>query len=645
MLATIVLPPGTDRVYVRDIPGLFADAIHPPIPENTPRVLSYLQKEATTKEQADQWCGFGNNFPISLTADDLDALNRGAWSALPPLELQPENSEGPTRLRTHLTEPEWEPYARAFAAARPESWRLIATWKNLVLDQLSMNREAQNEWRKQVAFNATSGNLNARPRTSQIPTPGLVGRRLEESFLTVPELTAYAAQFSLEVRVQREYTRKPVAADLLAELRGVPPDEPVIVHEAMGSFSGQSASRAREVVEELERVVARQEKGFFTVAEAARLLVDANPGLEVKDLIERMRTAMVGSAEARRRLVRGPDFMPAAEGDTFREYLDVVAIEEVDEWLARSLSVPYRLGPLVPHLSAFPSGKQLPTDVLYEVPLHDFLEPKTAWRGGRMALDEAIPLREAARLASKHASQEITEADFLRAGARGEIRIRAMVPRTVTMWPVRAGDSVITLKQGALREIPPQVCEALSITGTARWRELEAREPVEAMDGRVCRFVCWRLAPQEDDLVSSTGECVVMGLDVHALADAFAVPQSGTDRPAKALPSAQPLPAQSATASPAAPQSSPVFSMPRAALIDAHEHHWPTIRRDLQDASSNGLKAAKAGAREWVESLALEWARAKGKLTDSQPAASGGIDQAIRNMAATLPGKKHRIQG
>jgi len=61
--------------------------------------------------------------------------------------------------------------------------------------------------------------------------------------------------------------------------------------------------------------------------------------------------------------------------------------------------------------------------------------------------------------------------------------------------------------------------------------------------------------------------------------------------------------------------------MSRAGLVKAHIHHWPTIEADLKDAARNGLSVAKAGERSWSESKALEWARAKGKLTD-QPGAS-----------------------
>lgn len=56
----------------------------------------------------------------------------------------------------------------------------------------------------------------------------------------------------------------------------------------------------------------------------------------------------------------------------------------------------------------------------------------------------------------------------------------------------------------------------------------------------------------------------------------------------------------------------------RKGLLEAHGHEWPTLERDLRDAAVNGLaKAAKAGARGWLNSKALDWARSKGKLTST----------------------------
>ncbi|MEJ1164751.1 hypothetical protein V9K97_13675 [Variovorax sp. CCNWLW186] len=89
--------------------------------------------------------------------------------------------------------------------------------------------------------------------------------------------------------------------------------------------------------------------------------------------------------------------------------------------------------------------------------------------------------------------------------------------------------------------------------------------------------------------------------------------------------------------------SAPKFSMTKAALIKAHEHEWPSIRRDIQGASTNGLAEARAGARDWNEAVALDWARAKGKL-ESPAKAVNPLTLAINGMS-NLPASQHKIQG
>lgn len=85
------------------------------------------------------------------------------------------------------------------------------------------------------------------------------------------------------------------------------------------------------------------------------------------------------------------------------------------------------------------------------------------------------------------------------------------------------------------------------------------------------------------------------------------------------------------------------FNMSRSGLIKAHKHEWPTIERDLQDASENGLSAAKAGRRDWNDAAALCWARAKGKLEGTATPA-GELSSAFHRMSV-LPSRKHTIKG
>lgn len=58
-------------------------------------------------------------------------------------------------------------------------------------------------------------------------------------------------------------------------------------------------------------------------------------------------------------------------------------------------------------------------------------------------------------------------------------------------------------------------------------------------------------------------------------------------------------------------------TMKRAALVGEFEKVWPSIDRDLRDASENGLSdAAKSSERGWWRvDAALQWAKQRGKLS------------------------------
>lgn len=103
----------------------------------------------------------------------------------------------------------------------------------------------------------------------------------------------------------------------------------------------------------------------------------------------------------------------------------------------------------------------------YQLPMFPGLEPRTPWQGGRITDTDVLNLTEAARLASVHAGAEITPADFLRAGGRGEIPMRAINPRTVTMQPCREADSPLPMPANSIPTLPLDACKALANTGRA----------------------------------------------------------------------------------------------------------------------------------------------------------------------------------
>ena len=63
---------------------------------------------------------------------------------------------------------------------------------------------------------------------------------------------------------------------------------------------------------------------------------------------------------------------------------------------------------------------QIPADTVFHLALYERLQPHSEWRGGRLADTDLLTLEEAAAFASKHAGEEITARDFLRAAGRGK---------------------------------------------------------------------------------------------------------------------------------------------------------------------------------------------------------------------------------
>lgn len=82
-------------------------------------------------------------------------------------------------------------------------------------------------------------------------------------------------------------------------------------------------------------------------------------------------------------------------------------------------------------------------------------------------------------------------------------------------------------------------------------------------------------------------------------------------------------------------------ALKRAALVSKLSGQWPTIDRDLRDASENGLKDAARTDRHgfWHETKALAWAQQRGKVIDSTNL------RAPTNSVFSQQGKVHRIKG
>lgn len=145
------------------------------------------------------------------------------------------------------------------------------------------------------------------------------------------------------VSVVREFIRlaRPLAID--PDLANLNSAAMVLVHEDFGGTSGVHWTSVGAYRAELEDVIARQADGFFTVREAAQVLVDTYPAMNVADLVERLSHESSGGL----RLLRGPDRLRAKdEGHTYRPFLDLVCISEVNAWLSEQVA-----------------GYQFPTDI------------------------------------------------------------------------------------------------------------------------------------------------------------------------------------------------------------------------------------------------------------------------------------------
>lgn len=188
MLATIQLPAGTDRVTVRDISDLIADALHPAIPEDTPRQITRLMKMPTTAENAANWCGAGcQPFPVSLTDEDMAGLITGVWAKLPPLVLP-------------ISEPDWMPYAEAVQANPPTGWQLVVWNSGSPHLNAAMERHiAEGEWKEAVKKAALHGQLTPRHPTTLLPQPQPVGDWLLDCFVTIDDLTQFLTRFDIGV--------------------------------------------------------------------------------------------------------------------------------------------------------------------------------------------------------------------------------------------------------------------------------------------------------------------------------------------------------------------------------------------------------------------------------------------------------------
>lgn len=164
-------------------------------------------------------------------------------------------------------------------------------------------------------------------------------------------------------------------------------------------------------------------------------------------------------------------------------------------------------------------------EISYQYPRFERLQPRSEWRGGRLADTDLLTLEEAAEFASRHAGEKITARDFLRAAGRGEITLRAIVHRAAKVRKHDGGvlfnkgtESENIVPAGAIPTLPLTACQHLANAGRASWRTFDG---FEERNDIWMRYTVGMLTDDEPDFETVPNDCRVVGDDVHALADAF----------------------------------------------------------------------------------------------------------------------------
>lgn len=293
----------------------------------------------------------------------------------------------------------------------------------------SVKRGLTNAWRgwseadllKRLCFHVIDGNLTAINLVSGAP----FNPRFGDADLTDPvwqlspdeqekalHLLGQVDQSSLRPSFKAQARPRCVPPELLA----LSPNAQVEYHELPCPQSGCSTGPAAQVIGMIQDQIARQEGGYYTIAEAAHILKDANPGCEVRDLIQRMTAARVSG----RRLPREPGSkLPVPQDATAFAFLWLVSPQDVDAWLADE-GAPYRF----PAAAVEPEAQQQDTQADPQRRLHALrasggsatrLNGKWTFKGID-ALEKAE--REAGR---KRCSQKTIRAD-LETAAEAEYR-------------------------------------------------------------------------------------------------------------------------------------------------------------------------------------------------------------------------------
>jgi hypothetical protein len=129
-----------------------------------------------------------------------------------------------------------------------------------------------------------------------------------------------------------------------------------------------------------------------------------------------------------------------------------------------------------------------------------------------------------------------------------------------------------------------------------------------------------------------------VGVEVPAqLRQALAATEQRATSPGGTQAAAQEAPLCAGQPTPLGPGSSPGTLIKRKALVQRYRGKWPTVERDLQHGSKNGLSEAARGDKHghWREEAAVHWAKQEGKFASRAADLPISLDQ--------LPRRTHKL--
>lgn len=338
------ISPGKRSFTLRETVATTAFTMHPP-PRNEAVVI--LQIDKTVFRDGDP---LQPSRPVPLLEADWELL-RDIWSRLEQPVLPMQASQ-------------WKAYQDAFNASKiqPKDWGLFVLQRDPE-QQAAMARAAtQMEHEDELKLAMLSGILTPHNAMTGVTNRLGVAPIGDDWELRLSQFKAFCDSLLIEVVEIQVFTVSPRPRCVDPALLEMDPSDEVEVRARMGGFHGSSRCTAGDYVSQVEATIKRQAEGFFVVAEAAQVLADSRPGIDVTDMIRRIGCALIEET----RLVRSPnDRIPLGKSEAFTEYASVVKDSDINAWLD-GIGAGYRFPDAEPESVSTMSAVPDPTETAKE---------------------------------------------------------------------------------------------------------------------------------------------------------------------------------------------------------------------------------------------------------------------------------------